>query len=350
MSGDKSEKPTQKKIKESRKKGQVAKSQDMSSGVVFMAGFLMTALVVPGFIDRMRQFMKYCFYDIVVSPTPMVTKAFGVLGKSWALILSITAPVLGTMFVVAIAISYVQVGAIFTFETMKPDFKKLNPVEGFKNIFFKSKTYLELAKSVLKIIVVTVLIYVIVKGNLRYLILTARQSTWETTVFIGDLIYKIGMQTGVFFLVVAAADFFLQKKLFMKQMMMSKEDIKQEHKSSEGDPHHKHQRKQLHREISQHNMVQDVKKAKVVIVNPEHIAVALAYDKDTMNAPQVTAKGQNLWALQIIEIAKQYNVPIMRNIPLAHALHELEIGDEVPESLYQTVAEVLNWVYGLTKK
>jgi len=350
MSGDKTEQPTPKKLREARKKGQVARSKDLSSGAVFVAGFLMGAMILPSFADRMRQFMAYCFTQASQIRDVDSVNAFDVLGKGGSLLLEICAPIFGAMFVLALFVSYIQVGALFTVEPLKPDLKKFNPMEGFKNIFFKPTTYIELAKSIIKMAVVVALVYMVISQHFRYIVLTAQHPLNETAHLVGALMFKLFMYVAVFFLVVAAADFFIQKKLFNKNMKMSKEEVKQEHKQQEGDPHTKHQRKRLFREITQHNTIQDVRKATVVVVNPEHIAVAIEYNKDTMNAPRVAAKGLNLWAHQIIEIAKQYGIPIMRNVPLAHSLHELEIGDEVPENLYEAVAEVLNWVYQMARE
>jgi len=348
--GEKTEQPTPKKLRDARKKGQVAKSNDLNGGVIFIAGFLTMSMILPDFSEKMRQYMTFCFKQADWDGLSAGAKAFEVLGKGGSMIMDICMPVLGVMFLLALFICYVQVGAMFTFQTLKPDLKKLNPVEGFKNKFFKAQTYIELLKNILKLTVVIVLIYLLLTQNFRYIVLTARQPLWETALLTGELMFKLFVQIAVFFLIVAAADFFIQKKQFNKQMKMTKEEVKQEYKQSEGDPTYKGMRKQMHQELSMHSMVEDVKNADVVVVNPEHIAVALKYDKERMNAPQVSAKGHDLWAKRIIEVAKQFNVPVMRNLPLAHALDELEIGDEIPEDLYGAVAEVLNWVYRLAQK
>jgi len=348
--GEKTEQPTPKKLRDARKKGQVAKSNDLSGGVIFVAGFLTVSMILPGFSDRMRQFMIFCFKQSDWDGLSPGSKGIEVLGKAGSMILSVCAPVLGVMFLLALLICYVQVGSMFTAETLKPDLKKLNPIEGFKNKFFKAQTYIELVKNILKLTVVIILIYILISGNFRYIVLTARQPLWESAMLAGTLMFKLFTQIAIFFLVVAAADFFIQKKQFNKQMMMTKEEVKQEYKQSEGDPMFKGQRKQMHQEISMHSMVEDVKNADVVVVNPKHIAVAIKYDKEMMNAPQLSAKGHDLWAKRIIEVAKQFGVPVMRNVPLARTLDELEIGDEIPEDLYEAVAEVLNWVYRMAEE
>lgn len=349
MSGEKTEKPTAKKLREARRKGQVAVSKDLSSGMVFVTGFLMLAMTLPQFSPRLQQFMAFCFQEGMRSGAPAEVLAFGVLGRGGALILQICAPVFGAMFLIALFITFIQTGPIFTMEPLKPALNKLNPAEGFKKIFFQASPYVELLKSVIKITAVTALAWFLFTSNFRYIVQSARRPLNETTLLAGELLFKLCIQVSVLFLVIAAADFFFQKKQFEKKLMMSKEEVKQEHKQSEGDPHNKAQRKRVHRDILQHNMVEDVRKATVVVVNPRHIAVAIQYDREKMNAPQLTAKGEDLWALQIIEVARQFNVPVMRNVPLAHSLNELEIGDEIPEKLYEAMAEVLNWVYRMSQ-
>jgi flagellar biosynthetic protein FlhB len=167
---------------------------------------------------------------------------------------------------------------------------------------------------------------------------------------VGRLILKLVILVSIGFVAIAIADFFYQRWQYKKELRMTKYEVKREYKQEEGDPQHKAARKRLHQEIAMHDMVQAVKDADVVIVNPTHIAAAIKYNPDEMTAPQLVAKGQRLIAEQIVEIAKQYKVPIMRNLPLAQSLMELEIGEEIPEELYEAVAEVLNFVYRLAEQ
>jgi flagellar biosynthesis protein FlhB len=151
------------------------------------------------------------------------------------------------------------------------------------------------------------------------------------------------------FLILGAADYLLQQKLHMKQLMMSKYEVQKEFKEEEGDPHVKHMRRELHHELLAQSMVENVPKAHAVVVNPTHLAVAIRYEEQAMNAPTVTAKGQFSMAERIKELARKHRVPIVRNVPLAQSLYAVEIGQEIPEGLYEAVAEVLNWVYQLAR-
>jgi flagellar biosynthesis protein FlhB len=164
-----------------------------------------------------------------------------------------------------------------------------------------------------------------------------------------SLMFTLLFRVGLLFLVIGAADYFLQNKLFLKDLMMSKYEVKKEYKEDEGDPHIKHSRRQLHQQILAQNVVRNVPRADVVVVNPTHIAVAVQYDESDMNAPQVTAKGQETMAKTIIDLAKKSGVPVTRNVPLARSLFQVELGDEVPAELYEAVAEVLTWVYQLAE-
>jgi FlhB-like protein len=262
----------------------------------------------------------------------------------------ILAPIMALNIVLALAVDFMQIGALFTTETIKPKFEKLNPVNGFKGMFFNKKTYVELLKTILKIIILTGLFYVIFKHHIGELVLSARRSVWYSAGLTGEILFDIAVKIGGLFMIIGVADFGIQRQLWLKDLMMTKYEVKQEYKQDEGDPHHKAARKRLHRELLQHNAIQDVKKADVIIVNPTHIAVAIKYNKEEMAAPQIIAKGEMLMAEKILEIARENNIPVMRNVPLAQALNKLEIGEEIPEELYEAVAEVLNWVYRLAKQ
>ncbi len=343
-SGEKTEKPTPKRLRDARKKGQVSKSKDLSSSFTFIAGIMVFYLIIGDFSGKIMKFFTFIFKrSLHGSVSNDLT--FDVLSRGGSLMFSIVLPIMGGMFVLATFVTYIQVGAVFSMEPLKPQLNKLNPIEGFKNIFFKKKTYINLFKDTFKLFIVAIIFYKVISSSFRDLLIATNHSLALGIIFSGKLLYKACMATGIFFVMVGAIDFFIEKKLFLKEMMMTKDEVKREYKQMEGDPTYKAQRKRLHQEILSHNMIEDVKNADVVVVNPTHIAVALKYDREKMNAPRVSAKGNNIMAEKIIEVAKQYNIPIMRNVPLAHSLNELEIGDEIPEELYEAVAEVLTWVY-----
>ncbi len=213
--------------------------------------------------------------------------------------------------------------------------------------WFSPKTLIELMKTIIKLSAVGFIAYGVIHGLLRSMVLSVGSSMANMSIFLEEMITSFTIRVAIVFLVVAAADFFYQKKSMMKELKMSKDEVKREYKQDEGDPMYKHKRKEMHQEFAFNSMVKKARKATVVVVNPTHLAVALLYDRERGGAPQVVAKGQNLVAEQLRQIAKEEGIPILRNVTLAQALNRVELEDEIPEELYQAVAEVLNYVYKL---
>jgi flagellar biosynthetic protein FlhB len=344
--GDKTEDPTPKRLRDAKKKGQVAMSKDLTTAFLFIVSFSLLLKTGGGISDAMKINMKEYITMAVTSPD-MKADAYADLGvAAIMLMLKSVAPLLGGVFIIAAAISYVQVGSIFTFEPMKPDLKKLNPLQGVKK-WFSIKSIVELLKSVIKLVIVMFMAYKVLFELLRPIVLSVGKPLEHQSIFLEDMITSFTIRVAVVFVIIGAADFFFQKKQHMKQMKMSKDEVKREYKEDEGDPMFKHKRKELAHELVFNNMMKNTRKATAVVVNPVHVAVAIFYDRNKGGAPQVLAKGRNLIAEQIKQIAKEEGIPIMRNVSLAHALNKVELGEEIPEDLYQAVAEVLNFIYKL---
>jgi len=347
MAGDKSEQPTPKRMNEARKKGQVFKSRDFIQSLLFITAAAVLAAGGPTYFTELSDLMKQFFQpDMMRGDMPM-NAMLSRMGFAWSKFLVLSAPLLGALVVAAVAANFVQVKALFAAEIIKPKFEKLNPLAGFKNIFFSSRTYIELVKNLIKFGVIFWVLYSSIKGSMRDIIPIASMRLDQTASLAGSLISSLLYKVGVVFLILGGADYMIQKKLHMKNMMMSKEEVKQEYKEQEGDPHVKHMRKHLFEQLMHESVAHNVPKATAVIANPTHLAIALRYDEAAMQAPTVTAKGQDSMALRIIDIAKKHKVPIVRNIGLAHTLFDLEIGHEIPEDMYEAVAEILNFVYQL---
>jgi len=347
MAGDKSEQPTPKRMNEARKKGQVFKSRDFIQSLLFITAAAVLAAGGPTYFTELSDLMKQFFQpDMMRGDMPM-NAMLSRMGFAWSKFLVLSAPLLGALVVAAVAANFVQVKALFAAEIIKPKFEKLNPLAGFKNIFFSSRTYIELVKNLIKFGVIFWVLYSSIKGSMRDIIPVASMRLDQTASLAGSLISSLLYKVGVVFLILGGADYMIQKKLHMKNMMMSKEEVKQEYKEQEGDPHVKHMRKHLFEQLMHESVAHNVPKATAVIANPTHLAVALRYDEAAMQAPTVTAKGQDSMALRIIDIAKEHKVPVVRNIGLAHTLFDLEIGHEIPEDMYEAVAEILNFVYQL---
>jgi flagellar biosynthetic protein FlhB len=347
MSGEKTEQPTPKKINDSRKKGEVFKSRDGIQALLFIVAAGVITAGGPAYVSQLGDLMKQFFQPDVMLGTMQTNALLSRMGYAWSKFLILSAPLMGALMVGAVVANFVQVKALFAPEAIKPKLEKLNPVNGFKNVFFSPNTYIELIKNLIKFIVVFWVLYSAIRGSLREIIPTAGMRLDQSATLAARLMSSMLFKVGGVFVVLGAADFIIQKKMYMKKMMMSKEDIKQEYKEAEGDQHVKHMRKHFMQELMHGSVAKNVPKATAVVANPTHLAVAIQYDEASMQAPQVTAKGRDSMALKIIEIAKEHNVPVVRNIGLAHSLIDLEVGHEIPEDLYEAVAEVLNFVYQL---
>ena len=348
--GEKTEEATPKKLRDARKKGQVAKSTDLIITFLFIGTFGILFALGAKIGKNIQLFMNGCFTSIeIYEPQNYFATLSGISKEAFMTFVKCLAPVAMTAFIIALALGYFQVGFLFALEPLKPNLKKLNPIEGIKKKF-QLRSFMELIKSSIKLFLALLMAYLAVKASFKDIYLSINFSIIDSIKLYAYILKKIVMRVGLIFFAVAIIDFYYQKWQYKKDMRMTKDEVKREYKQEEGDPLIKSMRKQVHMEIAMHNMIQEVKNADAIVTNPTKIAVAIRYDEKEMNAPQVVAKGRNLWAKKIIEIAKKYNVPIMRNIPLAHALNKLEIGEEVPEELYEAVAEVLIFVQKLREQ
>ncbi|MDQ5908186.1 MAG: Flagellar biosynthetic protein FlhB [Pseudomonadota bacterium] len=340
---EKTEQPTPKKLRDARNKGQVASSKDLVSGVIMITLF--------SFLWISSDFYYHQFKELILLPTLFIGPGFDfgyglqeVLNGILIIMIKMILPPLGLVVIVAIAAHMFQFGLLLAFESLKPDLNKLNPLEGIKKIF-AMKNLIELLKSVLKIAFLTILLYYVIRNNLADLLKTPECGLRCVPLVLGAVMKDLVVNTAFALIVIAGADFAFQKFQFIKQLKMSKDEIKQEYKEMEGDPHIKSKRKHLHQEMLSQNMTNSVKKSTVVVTNPTRIAIALEYREGETPLPIVRAKGQNLIAKRIIEIAQQEGIPIMENVPLARALHEQASVDQyIPSDLIQAVAEVLRWV------
>ncbi|HWR49890.1 MAG TPA: EscU/YscU/HrcU family type III secretion system export apparatus switch protein [Bryobacteraceae bacterium] len=349
MSGQKTEQPTPKRIKDARKEGQVFRSSDITQALLFLTAVGVLSMAGPAYIEKTKDMMRSVFQPDWLTGRLSGDEILRRAGATWGRQFILMAPLLGALFMVAGAVTFFQVKALFAPTVLKPKFDRLNPIKGFQNIFFKGRTYLEAAKTLIKFAAVLALCFFTIRGDLRQIILTGRADLEVSATLAMNLMFGLLFKVAGVFLVLGGADYMLQKKLYIKGLMMSRYDVMKEYKEEEGDPHMKHARKQLHEELLAHGMTQAVPQATAVVVNPTHLAVAIRYDEKTMNAPAVTAKGQFTMADRIREMAREHHIPIVRNVPLAHALFNVELDQDIPEDMYEAVAEVLNWVYQLTQ-
>jgi flagellar biosynthesis protein FlhB len=276
--------------------------------------------------------------------------AGGILMKSVESILMIFLPFGLLAVVLGVVTNIIQVGFIFTAEPLKPDFKRLNPVEGFKNIF-SAKSMFKLVKSLLKLIIVSLVAYQGLKKIIMKIINSGQMGIENIFTFFISIVSTISINIAALMIVLGVVDFIFQRREFKKNLMMTKQEVKEEYKQMEGDPKVKAARQQRQRQLSMNRTMQNVEEATVVITNPTHIAIALRYKQGEDRAPVVMAKGLDYMAQKIKDKAKEKGIPVIENKPLARAMYQsVKEGSFVPMELYQAIAEVLAIVYQMEKK
>jgi type III secretion YscU/HrpY family protein len=343
---EKSEKATPKKLRDARKKGQVAKAQDLPSAFTFIASVAITVWMAPWLYDKLSVFITSIFK--LVNHGNLSVTISQLFFESALVIFLCSIPILGAACAIGIIVNFLVVGPTFAVEAMKFDIKKLNPIQNLKQKF-KMRTLVELLKSVIKISIATYIIYLVVYKSLPVLITAVTLPITGSLLIFKTFLLEVVIKVGLFFLVIAVADLIYQKHDFAKEMKMEKFEVKQEYKDTEGNPEIKGKRKQLAQEIAyQSGPAANIKRSQAVITNPTHLAIAIAYDKEVDLAPYILEMGEGPGAEMIIKLAKQFDIPIMRNIPLAHNLWENgDILQYVPEDTYQGIVEVLKWVESL---
>ena len=349
---DKTEEPTAKKLSDARMEGQVARSNELTSAsglaVLFISLKLFAGVIGKQFIETyikgIHNISKYADEEFSIAIISAI------LRDAFLDILIICLPI----FVFAIIVSFVvvlfQVKWKISLKTMAPKFSKINPISGFKKIFSKDKV-VQIIIEIIKIMVISYIAYTTLKDEWAMLFQLYDMKLEQAIILVGNLVINLGLEISLIFLVIGVGDLIYQKLKFRKDMRMSKQEVKDEFKNSEGDPQIKGKIRQRMREASMRRMMQNLPKADVVITNPTHLAAAIQYDKESSSAPILLAKGADHLAEKIKEIARENQIEIVENKPLARMLYyNVEIGDEIPSELYQMTAEVLAYVYGLKNK
>ena len=345
---EKTEKATPKKRKEAREKGQILQSKEVNSAVILITSFLALKVFGGFMLEKLIYFSSSTFSLYAIEPDLFTNKGINLLMlKIISLTAIIVGPITGIVLLSGLVINYIQVGFLFTNKTLGFKLNRINPIEGFKRIVSK-RALVELLKSFLKIFVIGYVIYSYAIKQLDNIFNLIDMSIGNIVKFIGDTTVTIGLRAGGVLIVLAIIDYSYQWWEHEKNLKMSKQEIKEEYKQTEGNPQIKSKIKEKQRQMAMRRMMQDVPKADVIITNPTHYAIALKYDKDRFAAPYIIAKGKDLIAQNIKKIAIENNVPIVENKPLAQTLYSsVEIGDIIPEELYQAVAEILAYVYSL---
>lgn len=351
MNGEKTEKATPKRRRDARKEGQVVKSMEVNAAVIILLVYL--GLNVFG--SFMADNLKLLVTDFLSGQYLLQSENFMVNFRSLYIImlkhfLIIIGPLLLIAFLAALVINYLQIGFLFLPKLLTMKFDKINPINGIKRIF-SLRSAVEILKSIIKLVIVGYVVYFEFQSNFTKITNLIYTDVGEGAAFIWSIIMAILWKAGLTFLVFGVFDYAFQRWEYEKKLRMSKEEVKQEYKLMEGDPQIKARIREVQRHMAMQRMMQKVAEADVVITNPTHFAVALKYEENKNNAPLLVAKGQDYIALKIKEEAKKHNVYIVENKPLAQTLYKTtDIGEEIPEDLYQAVAEILAVVYRMRRK
>ena len=346
---ERTEQATPKKREEARKKGQVAISREVASAVILGAALIYFYFGASGLLEGIVNIMKTTFRE---SGNTLLTQQniYALASSHMANVFFLIFPLLLAVFLAAFLANVFQVGFNISWEAARPKLSKINPLNGFKRLF-SLRSLVELAKSIFKITVIGLIAYLVIIHEVPSLLPLAEQSVWGMLIFIGRITFKTLLITCIVMMGFALLDYLYQRWEFEKSIRMSKQEIKEEYRQTEGDPLIKSRIKRLQREIARKRMMASVPRADVVITNPTHLAVAIQYDQEQMNAPTVLAKGAGYMAEKIKEIATENKIPIVENKPVAQVLYKItNIGQTIPEDLYRAVAEILAYVYRLKEK
>ncbi len=346
---EKTEDPTGRRLQEARKKGDVAKSMEVPSAAVLLLG-LMTIYFLSGYmLENILGLLRYYLsnlHTIDIIPANMIN----ITMESMKHVALLTGPLMLVLFVTALLANYAQIGFLFSTEKISPKMEKIDPIKGVGRIF-SMQTAANSIKSIAKLLIVGFVAYKEIMKNLGELLPLMQQEPITILSFYAKVSFWIFLKAAVIIAILAAADYAFQHWQFMQKMKMTKQEVKEEAKMTEGDPHVKGRIRSIQMEMARKRMMSEVPEADVVITNPTRLAIALAYDTSSMEAPTVLAKGAGVIAKRIKEIAQENNIPIVEDKPLAQAIFKtVDINEQIPENLFQAVAEVLAYVYGLKKK
>ena len=347
---ERTETATPKRREEARKKGQVPKSIELNTAIILFVIFLFIHFYKGYFLEKTIYYGKLIFENIgstYISPDNVQGYANLVLVKGAILI----APIIVILFGVALLVNFSQVGIFFTVEPMMPKWSKINPLSGLKRIFGSKRSLVELVKGIFKIIVIGYIGYSSIRSVVQDYVILMDKDVYNILIFIANATFSVGLKIAVALLILAIFDFMFQRYEHERNIKMSKHEVRQELKQMEGDPLIKSRIRSIQRDMARKRMMAEVPEADVVITNPTFLAVALKYAPKEMSSPVVIAKGARLIAEKIRDSAKERNIPIVENKPLAQALYKsCDVGSEIPEEFFQAVAEILSYVYKLKKK
>ncbi len=343
------EDPSEHKLRKAREEGRVAKSQELSGALVMLFPTITLIVLAPWLFTNFVEILRYYLQR---STTAEINASLA-YGFYYYLIRMVT-PIVSAGIVGAILANLIQNrGFIFSTKPIEPKFSKIIPKFGeyFKKTMFSFEGVFNIFKSIIKVVIVFVASFIIISSELTTLLALLDQNIWQGITHIASTCAQILLVATFIFLIIAIPDYLVQRKQFIDSLKMTKQEVKEEYKTLEGDPLVKSRLKQFMRELLQNSIRENVAKADVIITNPTHFAVAILYDREVMQGPMVTAKGQDELAQQIKRLAKDNEVPMIENRPLARALYaQVEVGDIIPEEYYTALATILGKVYSMKGK
>ena len=343
--GERTEAPSSKRREDFRKKGQIAQSKEVQTAALFTVMLLFWIFYLPTFWRGLSDLLASIWQSIhAVELTPQSTMNMFLflLQKSGMLLL----PLFVLVLLIGFFSSFLQFGWLLTAKPLIPDFAKLDPIQGFGRMFSR-RSVVELVKSLLKVLLISWVAVSTVMDNFNEALILIDTSIPMTLVFLAKVSMLILAKICAVMILIAILDFSFTKWEMEEKMKMTKQELKEEFKETEGDPHIKAQIRSIQQQMARKRMMAEVPRADVVITNPTHLSVAIRYDSAKMDAPVVIAKGADFVAMKIREIAREHDIPLVENPPVARLLHKLDLGATIPEELFRAVAEILAHVYSI---
>lgn len=346
---ERTEEATQQRRDDFRRRGQIAQTRELAP-VLSLLGFALAFALLGSFFMQQMMGSYKSVYDYITPGEMSKDSLFAMLRHLGISTFFVLGPIFALCFIFSIASSVLQVGFLVSEDALSPNFEKINPLEGLKRLF-SWRSLIEGAKSMLKLAVICYAAYHVLAGAVDVIPRLVYLAPGEILTFSGKMIFDIMIGVGVILTLIAVSDYFVQRYQLEEQMKMTKQEIRDEMKTREGDPLIKARIRKIQKEVSQRRMMADVPKADVIITNPTHIAIALKYAPEKFAAPIMLAKGQDYVATRIREMAMQHNIPIVENKPLARTMFKtVEVGQVIPRELFAAVAEILAYVFRMKRK
>lgn len=342
--GDRTEQPTARRRADAREQGQVPRSQDLTASLGLFAGVILLWVFGKRLLDGLLQIT----HELGGAPILHAGDLTGPVTRIAWTMMSMLLPFMGALLLFTVLGVLVQFGILFTPKKLKPDLNNLSPMKGIKQMFSK-QAFVRLGMGVLKMVIVAAVAYYTIVGEIGPVLSTGGLYAWAILAIASDTLYTLALRLAIVLFILGILDYVWQRYQHEEQLKMTKQEVRDEMKRMDGDPHVKRRQREHQMRIAMQRINTDVPQADVIVTNPTEYSVAIKYDEDVMEAPRVVAKGKDILALRIRQVAMQHGVPIVQRPPLARALYaQVEPGQEIPATFYKAVAEVLAYVYQLS--